>query len=291
MDRRELLTFEELERVARIFVSLGIEKIRITGGEPLVRQNVESLIGRIARIPGLRDLCMTTNAYILADKVEELRKVGLQRVSISLDTLNSEKFTAITGQDSFQKVLQGIDAALAAGLKPVKVNAVIMRDINDDELIDFARFARDKGVVFRFIEFMPLDADHQWSRNRVVTLEEMLRIISAFKGLVPLPPHTLSETARRFQFEDGDGEIGIIASVSRPFCGQCSRIRLTADGKIRTCLFSIVEYDLRALLRSGAGDSELCDFIRDVVDHKEERHHINDPDFQPPRRDMSLIGG
>ncbi len=289
--RSELLTFEELERLARIFVSLGIEKIRITGGEPLVRHEVEHLIERVARIDGLRDLCMTTNAYVLAEKIERLRRSGLRRVSISLDTLNAEKFTAITGQNSFSKVLAGIDAAIAGGLQPVKVNAVIMRDVNDDELIDFARFAREKQVVFRFIEFMPLDADHQWSKERVVTLEEMGERISSFKRLRPLPANYSSETAKRYQFEDGVGEIGIIASVSNPFCGQCSRIRLTADGKIRTCLFSIVEHDVRALLRGGADDDGIVSFIRGVVNKKEERHHINDPDFVQPSRDMSLIGG
>lgn len=289
--RSELLTFEELERLARLFVSLGIEKIRITGGEPLVRHQVETLIARVARIEGLRDLCMTSNAYILAEKIDALQQAGLQRVTISLDTLNAQKFKAITGRDSFQKVLEGIDAAVAAGLHPVKVNAVIMRDINDDELIDFVRFARNKNIVFRFIEFMPLDADHQWSQHRVVRLEEMVETISSFKKLVPLAAHSLSETARRYRFEDGIGEIGIIAPVSHPFCGHCSRVRLTADGKIRTCLFSVLEHDVRALLRGGADDNEIKSFIQRVVDQKEERHHINDPDFVQPERTMSLIGG
>lgn len=291
MQRSELLSFEELERLTRLLVSMGIEKIRITGGEPLVRQNVESLIARIAKIEGVRDLCMTTNAYILSEKINALKNAGLQRVSISLDTLNPQKFTAITGENSFQKVLDGIDAALAAGLHPVKVNAVIMRDVNDDELIAFAHFAREKNVVFRFIEFMPLDADHQWSKNRVVTLAEMVEKISTFKRLVPLPAHSVSETARRYMFEDGLGEIGIIAPVSQPFCGHCSRIRMTADGKIRTCLFSILEHDVRRLLRGGSSDTEIQAFICSVVDQKEERHHINDPDFVQPQRDMSLIGG
>ncbi len=291
VQRSELLTFEELERLAKIFVSLGIQKIRITGGEPLVRHEVERLIERISRIEGVRDLCMTTNAYILAEKVDALKRAGLQRVSISLDTLNPQKFTAITGEDSFQKVLDGIDAAIEAGLHPVKVNAVIMRDVNDDELIDFAQFARQKQVVFRFIEFMPLDADHRWARDRVVTMEEMIRTISAFGRLARLPSNSVSETARRFQFEDGRGEIGIVAPVSEPFCGHCSRVRLTADGKIRTCLFSILEHDVRALLRGGADDEIIKSYIRGVVDQKEERHHINDPDFVQPKRDMSLIGG
>jgi cyclic pyranopterin phosphate synthase len=289
--RNELLTFEELERLARILVSMGIEKIRVTGGEPLMRHDVENLIGRIARIDGVRDVCMTTNGYILAEKVEVLRKAGLQRVSISLDTLNPQKFRAITGENSFDRVLCGIDAAVAAGLTPVKVNAVIMRDVNDDELIAFARFAREKNVVFRFIEFMPLDADHQWSKHRVVTLDEMVERISAFKKLEPLPANSISETARRYRFEDGIGEIGIIAPVSNPFCGHCSRIRMTADGKIRTCLFSILEHDVRSLLRGGASDAAIGAFIERVVDQKEERHHINDPDFVQPQRDMSLIGG
>lgn len=289
--RGELLTFEELERLARIFVSLGIEKIRITGGEPLVRHDMEHLIERIARLDGLRDLCMTTNAYILAEKVDILKRAGLQRVTVSLDTLNPQKFVAITGQDSFHKVLDGIDAAIAAGLHPVKVNAVIMRDVNDDELIDFAEFARHKNIVFRFIEFMPLDADHRWSKERVVTLDEMVREISSFQKLVPLPSHSPSETAKRYRFADGRGEIGIVAPVSNPFCGHCSRIRLTADGKIRTCLFSILEHDVRAFLRGGADDEMIRSFIRGGVDRKEERHHINDPDFVQPARDMSLIGG
>jgi cyclic pyranopterin phosphate synthase len=291
VQRSELLTFEELERVARILVSLGIDKVRITGGEPLVRHHIEQLIARIAWIPGLRDLCMTTNGYVLAEKIDLLKRAGLRRVTVSLDTLNADKFEAITGKNYFPRVLEGIDAAVTAGFIPVKVNAVIMRDVNDDELIAFARFAREKNVVFRFIEFMPLDADHQWSKNRVVTLDEMVEKISSYKKLVPLPGHSISETARRFQFEDGVGEIGIIAPVSRPFCGHCSRIRMTADGKIRTCLFSILEHDVRSLLRGGASDDDIKGFIEKVVDQKEERHHINDPDFVQPERDMSLIGG
>jgi GTP 3',8-cyclase len=291
VQRSELLTFEELERMARILVSMGIEKIRITGGEPLVRQNIEHLIARIAQIEGIRDLCMTTNGYVLAEKGDALKRAGLRRVTISLDTLNAEKFTAITGKDYFARVLEGIDAAVALGFQPVKVNAVIMRDVNDDELVAFAQFAREKNVVFRFIEFMPLDADHQWSKHRVVTLDEMVEKISFYEKLVPLPALAISETARRYRFDDGVGEIGIIAPVSRPFCGHCSRIRMTADGKIRTCLFSILEHDARVLLRGGASDGAIKEFIQRVVDQKEERHHINDPDFVQPERDMSLIGG
>jgi GTP 3',8-cyclase len=290
-DRADLLTFEEIERVTRILVSMGIDKVRLTGGEPLVRHQLEDLVSRISRIEGLRGLCMTTNAYILSEKIDVLQRSGLHRVSVSLDTLNAIKFKEITGVDSFQKVLDGIDAAIEAGLCPVKVNAVIMRGLNDDELLDFARFAREKSVIFRFIEFMPLDGDHKWSKDRVVTMEEMLKTIASVRGLVPLPPRSASETAKRFKFEDGIGEIGIIASVSQPFCGQCSRLRMTADGKFRTCLFSIVEHDVRTRLRRGDSDEVIRNFITDVVNQKEERHHINEPDFVQPHRDMSLIGG
>jgi cyclic pyranopterin phosphate synthase len=286
----EILSWRELERLARIFVGLGIKKVRVTGGEPLVREGVEEFIARLNEM-GVQDLSMTTNGHLLSERCEQLLSAGLKRINVSLDTLDPAKFEKITRTRSYEKVMLGIDAVQKTRLAPVKVNAVLVRGVNDDEVEDFAGFARQRGVVMRFIEFMPLDADRHWSRNLVVPAAEVLERIHAKWPLQQIP-HEPSETARKFRFADGaPGEIGLIAPVTQPFCGHCSRIRLTADGKLRTCLFSKEDSDLRGLLRGDAGDEEIADVVKAIVMEKEEGHHINEPGFVPPSRTMVFIGG
>ncbi len=290
--KQEPMSLDDIVRLARIFASLGVEKIRLTGGEPLLRAGVEKLVERIAAIPGIRDLALTTNGWLLPEKARALADAGLNRINISMDSVHREKFAEITRtEDSFDKVIAGIKAAQAAGLQPVKVNAVLVRGLNDDEVEEFAAFAREHRVIVRFIEFMPLDADRHWTRDLVVTAEEVRRRIHAVYPLANYTRDTPSETARKYRFADGQGEIGLIAPVSQPFCGFCSRIRMTADAKVRTCLFSTHDHDLRPLLQGGADDRQIADFIRDLTLHKEERHHINDPDFVPANRSMVFIGG
>jgi cyclic pyranopterin phosphate synthase len=286
----EILSWPELKRLARIFVSLGIRKVRVTGGEPLVREGVEDFISSLRDL-GVQDLSMTTNGHLLAERCEQLLAAGLQRINVSLDSLDSAKFEKITRTRSYEKVMQGIDVAQKTRLAPVKVNAVLVRGLNDDEVVDFAAFARERGVVMRFIEFMPLDADRHWSRNQVVPAAEVLERIHAKWPLEQIP-HEASETARKYRFADGaPGEIGLIAPVTQPFCGHCSRVRLTADGKLRTCLFSKDDSDLRGLLRGNANDEEIAKHVKAIVMEKEEGHHINDPGFVQPSRTMVFIGG
>jgi len=286
----EILSWPELDRLARIFLQLGIRKIRITGGEPLVREGVEDYIARLHEL-GVEDLSMTTNGHLLAERCERLIESGLRRINISLDSLDPAKFEKITRTKSFATVMKSIDAAQNSRLAPAKVNAVLVRGINDDEVEAFGAFARERGVIMRFIEFMPLDADRQWSRNMVVPAAEVHRRIHALWPLEQIA-HERSETARKYRFADGAlGQIGLIAPVTQPFCGFCSRIRLTADGKLRTCLFSQEDHDLRGLMREGASDADLITYIRSVVMEKEEGHRINAPDFVPPSRTMVFIGG
>ncbi|MBI1766431.1 MAG: GTP 3',8-cyclase MoaA [Acidobacteria bacterium] len=288
----EILRYEEIIQLAEIFVGLGVNKLRVTGGEPMVRRDLESLIERLARIEGLADLAMTTNAHFLRGRAQALKDAGLQRITISLDSLEAERFALLTGRNELKQVLDGIDAALEAGLAPVKVNSVVIRGINDDQAVSFAAFARDKGVQVRFIEFMPLDNGKVWRREMIVPGEEVRQKINAVYPLEPVVSGNLSETARRWRFADGaPGEVGFINPVTQPFCGHCSRIRLTADGMIRTCLFSTVEHNIKALLRRGAPIEELLDFIVATIEKKEDRHHINDPEFVQPLRTMSCIGG
>jgi len=289
MPARDLLDWDEYERVVRLLVGLGIRKVRLTGGEPLVRPGIEEFISRVKAL-GIQDLSMTTNAYLLANRADDLVAAGLERINISLDSLNREKFERITRTKSFHQVTAGIDAAQASRLRPVKVNAVLVRGINDDEVEAFAQFARGRELIMRFIEFMPLDADRAWTRDMVVTGAEVHKRISALWPLVPIV-HERSETARRYRFADGPGEIGLISPVSQPFCGLCSRLRLTADGKLRTCLFSKEDHDLRSLLRGRASDREICDEIIAIVAQKEKGHRINEPGFLPPSRTMVFIGG
>jgi GTP 3',8-cyclase len=289
-DHDEILSWPELERLARIFASLGIRKVRITGGEPLVRAGVEDYIAKLDAM-GFPDISMTTNGHLLAERCDRLVAAGLDRINISLDSLDRDKFERITRTKSFDTVMHGIDAAQNSLLAPAKINAVLVRGINDDEIESFAGFARERGVIMRFIEFMPLDADRHWTRASVVPAAEVYERIHARWPLQQIP-HDQSETARKYKFADGaPGEIGLIAPVTQPFCGHCSRIRLTADGKLRTCLFSKDDHDLRMLLREGAGDEDVVTYIRSIVMEKEAGHRINSPDFIPPNRTMVFIGG
>jgi len=289
------LPFADYARMARVFAGLGVEKIRITGGEPLLRRGV---VGFIEELAGMRtldgrplDLAITTNGHLLAELVQPLKDAGLRRVTVSMDAVEAERFARITRvSNGFHRVLAGIRAARRAGLEPVKVNCVLLRGFNDDQIVQFGKFARDEGVVVRFIEFMPLEEDRVWSPEIVVTLAEVLERIRTFRPLMEIP-HTRSETARRYTFDDGVGEIGIIAPVSQPFCGHCSRVRVTSDGKIRTCLFSLFDHDLHAVMRRGGSDEEMADYIRGVVAQKEARHHIGEPGFEKPSRSMVHIGG
>jgi cyclic pyranopterin phosphate synthase len=289
--RTSILSFEEIERVIRIAVGLGIQKIRLTGGEPLLRHDLETLVTRIARIPGIHDLAMTTNGFLFGEKGPALRAAGLHRVSFSLDSLDRDNFKKMTGRNGLDEVLKGIELAQQLGFNPVKVNAVVIRGINDHEIGSLVEFARDRNLSMRFIEFMPLDSARAWQREMVVTGKQILEAIQSRFDLVPADATNPASTSKRWTFKDGRGEIGIIAPVSEPFCGHCNRIRLTADGKIRTCLFSVTEHDLRSPMRNGSSDEELAATLKTIVWQKEARHHIGEPDFVPASRSMSCIGG
>jgi cyclic pyranopterin phosphate synthase len=289
--KSNILSFEELERVVRLAVGWGIEKIRLTGGEPLLRHGVEELVARIASIPGIIDLAMTTNGFLFSSKAKALQQAGLRRLSFSLDSLDRDNFKKISGRDGLQEVLASISLAQELGFHPVKVNAVVIRGLNDHELEPLVEFARARDLSLRFIEFMPLDSARAWLKEMVVSGREILERLQGRFKLRPVKSENPSATARRWAFEDGRGELGIIAPVSEPFCGHCNRIRLTADGKVRTCLFSVTEHDLRSLLRGGASDEELGQWLEEVVWQKEARHHIGEPEFVPPSRSMSCIGG
>jgi len=282
-------------RMARVFTSLGITKVRITGGEPLLRHGVLELVQELSRLRTMDgeslDIAITTNGHLLAEMVQPLKDAGLRRVTVSMDAVDAERFARITRvPNGFEAVLAGVRASRRVGLDPVKVNCVLLRGFNDDQIPAFGKFARQEGVVVRFIEFMPLEEERVWSPEIVVRLEEILERMAEFRPLVEIP-HQCSETARRYRFDDGQGEIGIIAPVSHPFCGHCSRVRLTSDGKIRTCLFSVFDHDLAAVLRRGGSDGDLAAFIRGVIQHKEARHHIGEPEFVPASRTMVHIGG
>ena len=336
------LPFADYLRMARVLVGMGIRKVRLTGGEPLLRKGVVEFVRELAQLRprGLKpvssstavgaaeaghfqsaaeaqqvprrvaprndnkdehnddgrhrdrlDIALTTNGHMLADLAQPLKDAGLSRVTVSMDAVDPDRFARITRVPTgFDNVLAGIRAARRVGLGPVKVNCVLLRGWNEDQIIPFGMFAREEDVIVRFIEFMPLEEDRLWSRSAVVTLEETLARMAEYRPLIEIP-HAHSETARRYRFDDGVGEIGIIAPVSHPFCGHCSRIRITSDGKIRTCLFSVWDHDLHAQMRRGASDEELAEFIRGVVEKKEERHHIGEPDFVPASRTMVHIGG
>jgi GTP 3',8-cyclase len=317
------LPFEDYLRMARVLVGMGITKIRLTGGEPLLRKGVVEFVRELSRLKpqGQKptfssggddaakaapvqnlsraafengeplDIALTTNGHLLADLAQPLKDAGLSRVTVSMDAVDPDRFTRITRvPGGYDHVLAGIRAARRAGLWPLKINCVLMRGFNEDQIIPFGMFTREEGVIVRFIEFMPLEEDRTWTPATVVTLDEILARMAEYRPLVEIS-HARSETARRYRFDDGIGEIGIIAPVSHPFCGHCSRIRITSDGKIRTCLFSVWDHDLHAVMRRGASDEELAEFIRAVVRKKEERHHIGEPDFVPASRTMVHIGG
>jgi len=291
VDKTFILSFEEIERIVRVAVGMGIQKIRLTGGEPLLRHGVEELVARIARISGIEDLAMTTNGFLFLPKARGLREAGLHRVSFSLDSLDRNNFKRITGRDGLSEVLESIRLAQELGFHPVKVNAVVIREINDHEIEDLAAFAHERDLSYRFIEFMPLDSARAWQKDMVLPGGEILKRLRTRFDLRLVASDNPSSTAKRWVFPDGRGEIGIIAPVSEPFCGHCNRVRLTADGRIRTCLFSVTEHDLRSLLRNGANDCVVGDWLRRVVLQKEERHHIGEPEFVAPPRSMSCIGG
>ena len=289
--RSNFLTYEEIARVVRIGVGLGISKIRITGGEPLLRRDVPKLTEQIAAIAGVEDLAITTNGFQFARHAEALRAAGLRRVSFSLDSLDPENFKKLTGRDGLEELLAAIRQARALGFNPIKVNAVVIRDLNDHEIEALGRFAREENLIMRFIEFMPLDSGRAWQKEHVVPGAEILeRLQDAFE-LEPMDMEHASATANRWRFKTGTGEIGLITPVTEPFCGQCNRIRLTADGQIRTCLFSLHEHDLKSQLRGEATDAEIAEWLAAVVLRKEERHHIGETDFEQPDRTMSAIGG
>jgi cyclic pyranopterin phosphate synthase len=290
------LAIEEYLRLIGLFVGLGITKVRLTGGEPLLRREIVDMVKELSRLRTLDgdplDLALTTNGHLLESLARPLKEAGLNRVTVSMDAVDATIFERITRVPrSFPVVLKGIRAAREAGLTPLKINCVLLRGFNDDQIEGFARFAREEDVVVRFIEFMPLEEGRLWSPQIVVTLREIVDRIGRSMPLVELPPREASETARRYTFSDGVGEIGIIAPVSQAFCGACSRVRLTSDGKVRTCLFSQVEHDLYGRLRSGAGDEELRAYIIRTVQEKEARHHIGEPGFLKPSRSMVHIGG
>jgi cyclic pyranopterin phosphate synthase len=290
------LSMDDYFRMVRVFASLGITKVRLTGGEPLLRSGIVDFVRRISTLrncDGLSlDIAVTTNGHLLAEMAQPLKDAGLNRVTVSMDAVDEERSARVTRvKNGFEKVLAGVRAAKKAGLEPVKINCVLLRGFNDDQIGAFGQFARNENVIVRFIEFMPLEEDRVWSPDIVVTMDEIVRAMSDYRPLVEIPRNVDSETARRFVFDDGLGEIGIIAPVSNPFCGHCSRVRITSDGKIRTCLFSVFEHDLAGRMRAGASDDDLTNFIVSVVNHKEERHHIGEEDFVPASRTMVHIGG
>lgn len=293
LKKAEILSYEEIERIARIAVSIGIEQIRLTGGEPLVRRDVPELVRQLHKIEGLHSLSITTNGILLKQQAAALAEAGLTRINVSLDSLIREKFAQLTRRDQITRVLEGLEELEKyPSIHPIKVNAVAIKGFSEEEVLDFVRLTRRKAYVIRWIEFMPLDADQIWRKEDILTGGEIKAIIEAEYGpLVPITSGDPSETARRYTFSDGIGEVGFINPVSEPFCSTCDRIRLTADGQLRTCLFSTEETDLRAVLRSGASDEDLVQTIRQAVWNKELKHYIGDKRFKRANRSMSMIGG
>jgi cyclic pyranopterin phosphate synthase len=290
------LPIEDYLRMARVFVGLGIEKVRLTGGEPLLRRGLVDLVRQLGQLRTLDgaplDLALTTNGHLLEEMAEPLRDAGLTRITVSMDAVDAEKFARITRvPGSYERVLRGVRAAKRVGLKPVKVNCVLLRGFNEDQIVRFAQFSRDEGVVVRFIEFMPLEEDRLWKPDSVVPMREIEEALGSYRPIVRMAPNAASETAVRYTFDDGVGEVGIIAPVTQAFCGHCSRVRLTSDGKIRTCLFSQSDHDLYGVIQRGGSDEDLVEFIRRTVEQKEARHHIGEPGFLKPSRSMVHIGG
>ena len=291
LNKRELLTFEEIARLVHLFAELGIARIRLTGGEPLMRRELHVLIEKIGRVPGIQDIALTTNGFFLAEQAVDLVKAGLNSINVSMDSLDPKTFSQIVRRDYLHKVWEGLDAVEKLPIRPIKVNVVLVRGINDHEIETFARLARTKPFIIRFIEFMPIGSGDGWTNEKVVPTAEVVdRINAAGKRLLPVEYHG-THPADRYRFEDGLGEIGFISSVSEPFCASCNRVRITSDGKLRTCLFSLHETDLKALVRGGAPDEEIARAIAQAVWLKEEGHLINRPGFVRPFRTMSQIGG
>jgi GTP 3',8-cyclase len=291
LERDDVLTFEEIVRLVALLVEMGVHDVRLTGGEPLVRRDFPTLAAMLAAVPGVEDLSVTTNGYLLERDAEKLVRAGINRFNVSIDSLQRDRFFEMTRRDALPRVLRGLEAlARFPEAHPIKVNAVAMRGFTEDEAVPFARFAREHPYEVRFIEFMPLDADHSWTPDSVLSGEEIRAAIGAVYPLEP-EPRERHATARVYRFTDGKGRIGFINPVSEPFCGDCNRIRLTADGRLRTCLFSLNETDLRTPLRDGSSDDEVERIIREAVWRKELKHRVNEPGFVQPARSMSAIGG
>lgn len=291
MKKNELLTFEEIERTVHIVARLGVSKIRLTGGEPLMRKELPLLVQKIASVPEVRDIALTTNGYFLTEQAVDLCSAGLKRITVSMDSLDASRFAEVTRRDYFDKVWTGLDLLQTLPIGPIKINVVLMRGVNEDEIEKFAGLARTRPFIIRFIEYMPIGAGDGWDYSKVVPTREIIRRIEEhFPKLVPVEYHG-AQPADRFRFEDGKGEVGFISSVSEPFCSHCNRIRITSDGKLRTCLFSLHETDLRTMMRSGKDDKTISEAIVAAVWKKEEGHLINQPGFVKPERTMSQIGG
>ncbi len=290
--RAEILTFEEIARFTRVAASLGVNKLRLTGGEPLVRADLPALVGELASVPGIRDIAMTTNGLLLADHVDALKRAGLKRLNISLDGLREETFQRISRRSGLDRVLEGIFAAQRVGFEKIRLNAVAIRGITDDEIVPLGEFARQHGLELRFIEFMPLDAENSWENDQVLSGSEIREALeNAFGALLPIERRDPSQPATDYRFEDGIGVIGFINPVTQPFCSDCNRLRITADGKIRNCLFSIAEWDARQVMRSGGSDEQLVELLHDCILAKKPGHGIDSPDFVRPDRAMYQIGG
>jgi cyclic pyranopterin phosphate synthase len=290
--REEILSYEEIERFVRIAVKLGVTKVRVTGGEPLVRKGVPELVRKLAAIPEIQDLALTTNGVLLAQLAQPLYEAGLRRLNVHLDTLDRERFSRITRRDELDRVLEGLAVAKRLGFGPIKINAVAVKNLAEPDLAPLARFGRENGFEVRFIEFMPLDAQGIWDRGRVLLADEILETLSReVAPLIEIPDRDPRAPATQYRYADGIGSIGFIASVSRPFCQNCNRIRLTADGKLRYCLFALEETDVKGLLRGGASDDEIAGLIRATVQAKWEGHEINTARFVAPPRPMYAIGG
>lgn len=292
LPRSEVLTFEEIERFVRIVAQQGVRKLRLTGGEPMVRAELPELVRLLARVPGIEEVALTTNGVLLARHALELRNAGLDRLNISLDTVRAEAFRRITRRDELPRVLEGIAAAQRAGFERIRLNAIAMRGVTEDEIVPLGRFAREQGLELRFIEYMPLDAEDRWQPEQVLSGEEILRHIEGTLGpLDPVDRGDPSQPARDYRFRDGSGVVGFINPVSQPFCGDCNRIRITAEGQVRNCLFGAEEWDARALLRGDATDSQIAQLVAECVAGKKAGHGIDDPEFLRPQRTMHQIGG
>ena len=291
MDRSNLLSFEEIQRVAQIVSRMGINRLRLTGGEPLMRKNLPVLIKMLNEVDGIDDIAMTTNAYFLKDQAQSLKDAGLKRLNVSLDALDPEKFRDVNRRDCLQSVLDGLDTARKVGFKSIKINAVAVRNFSETEIMSLIEMGRSDGFEIRFIEFMPLDSDKVWERDKVLFGHEIVNMIKDNYELVPIDNSLEIGPASEYNFADGKGKIGIITAVSNPFCDHCNRIRMTADGKLRTCLFSTEETNLKELVRSGATDQTIIETLKQAVLVKEPGHKINLDDFERPTRAMHAIGG